>query len=140
MSLNVDLLEASFNALAPRADELADTFYEMLLGRNPELRPLFARSDMAEQKKKLIASLALVVANLRRPETLNQAVSALGARHNDYNVREEHYPLVGAALLESLAAIAGPAWNDELQQAWAQAYQVISGIMITAAREARRAA
>jgi hemoglobin-like flavoprotein len=62
----------------------------------------------------------------------------MGARHATYGVRPEHYPIVGAALLESLAEVGGTAWLDEYTRAWADAYQVVQDAMLSGAAEAGR--
>lgn len=129
MGLNVELLEQSFQAVAPKGDELVDTFYRNLFQDYPEVESMFANATMAEQKKKLLASLKLVVDNLRRPDVLGPALEQMGARHLDYGTQEAHYPAVGATLLKSLAEVAGDLWNDELNQAWADAYGEISKTM-----------
>lgn len=133
MQLNTELLEQSFAAVAPHGDALVDAFYRNLFADYPEVRPLFSDASMPEQKKKLLASLKLVVTNLRRPSTLVAALEELGLRHVDYGAREEHYPAVGATLLRSLAEVAGDAWNDELHTAWADAYERISKAMLAGA-------
>ena len=136
MGLQVELLEQSFAAVAPRGDELVEVFYRNLFADYPEVKPLFENIEMAEQKKKLLASLQLVVENLRRPETLVPALENLGANHVGYGAKEEHYPAVGATLLKSLAEIAGDAWNDSLDSAWSEAYEAISGYMLQGALSA----
>lgn len=138
MALNVELLEQSFAAVAPKGQQLVDAFYRRLFRDYPALQPLFAGVNLADQKKKLLASLKLVVDNLRRPEVLGQALRDMGLRHVDYGAREEHYPAVGATLLGALAETAGPAWNDELQKAWADAYAAVSQFMLAGASQAVR--
>ena len=133
MSLNVELLEQSFAAIRPQGERLADNFYRRLFTDFPQVRPLFRHVSMPDQKRKLLASLQLVVENLRRPEALVHALEALGARHVYYGTREEHFPAVGQTLLRSLAEIAGPLWNPEYELAWAEAYGEISRIMLAAA-------
>jgi len=131
MALKIELLESSFQLVAGRADELADYFYERLFREHPEVRPMFP-NDMAQQKKALIAALAMVVGNLRDPDKLVEALKALAIGHIDYGVQREQYPVVGENLLAALAEIAGPAWNDELHQAWADAYAAIQGVIYAA--------
>ena len=77
--------------------------------------------------------VAWVVDNLRRPEDLVPALENLGARHVDYGAEEDHYPAVGATLLKSLAEIAGDLWNEELNAAWADAYDEIARHMLNGA-------
>jgi len=133
MGLKIELLEQSFAAVAPQADKLADTFYTNLFADFPQVKPMFEQVEMSEQKKKLIAALKLVVENLRRPDALVPALEQLGLRHVDYGTREEHYPAVGATLLKTLAEIAGDAWTDELNEAWAEAYAEVQKHMLAGA-------
>ncbi len=133
MSLKVELLEESFAAVAPKGDELVDQFYQNLFADFPGVLPMFEKVEMAEQKKKLLASLKLVVNNLREPDKLVPALEQLGVRHLDYGAKEEHYPAVGQSLLKSLATVAGDAWTEELNAAWAEAYGEISKIMLAGA-------
>ncbi|MFQ5507095.1 MAG: globin family protein [Planctomycetota bacterium] len=134
MPLNVELLESSFQAVAPKATGLADLFYETLFREHPEVRSLFPES-MDVQKKKLVASLSTIVASLRKPEKLESFLHEIGERHVAYGATEAHYPVVGATLLKCLAQIAGPAWTPELEETWATAYSVISETMLSAAKE-----
>ncbi len=133
MSLKVNLLEESFAAVAPHGDKLTASFYHNLFADFPGVKPLFTEVDLAEQQKKLLASLKLVVENLRRPEVLKPALENLGLRHIDYGAVEEHYPAVGQTLLKSLGEVAGVAWTEELNDAWAEAYGVIAETMLAGA-------
>jgi hemoglobin-like flavoprotein len=60
----------------------------------------------------------------------------LGARHVGYGAQPEHYPVVGQALIEAMANVAGDAWRPEYNEAWAQAYEVLVGEMLIGAAEA----
>ncbi|MDJ0572252.1 MAG: globin domain-containing protein, partial [Pleurocapsa sp. MO_192.B19] len=92
MSLRVELLEQSFEAIKPKADEFVNSFYKNLFTANPEAALLFKTTNMAEQKKKLLNSLVLVVENLRNPDVLENSLRGLGARHVKYGALPEHYP------------------------------------------------
>ena len=65
MGLNVALLESSFELLKPQAETLVNRFYERLFERYPAVKPMFARTTMPEQKKKLLGSLVLGRASCR---------------------------------------------------------------------------
>jgi hemoglobin-like flavoprotein len=47
MALDLDALETSFDLVAPRGDELVDTFYTRLFDAAPAVKPLFAGTDVA---------------------------------------------------------------------------------------------
>ncbi|WP_218082191.1 globin family protein [Anthocerotibacter panamensis] len=129
MSLNVELLEQSFNHVQPAAEQFSATFYETLFTDYPQVQPLFANSDMKKQQKLLFASVELVVANLRKPNVLTNALKDLGQRHVQYGVIDEHYPMVGAALLKTFALQLGSNWTPEVESAWLVAFEVISQLM-----------
>jgi hemoglobin-like flavoprotein len=140
VSLPVNILEESFDLVAPRGEELIERFYERLFTNAPELRPLFAHTDMARQRQMLLGALVLLRKSLRNLAPIVPALQAMGARHAAYGVRPEHYPIVGAALLSSLAEIGGDAWIPEYSQAWADAYQVVQDTMLSGAAQGSAAA
>jgi methyl-accepting chemotaxis protein len=136
MGLNVELLERSFELLKPQAETLASRFYERLFEKYPAVKPMFARTTMPEQKKKLLASLILVMQNLRRPDTLGPALKQLGARHVAYGTQPAHYGAVAETLLGVMAEMAGAAWTADVKQAWTDALNTIAQIMLEGARDA----
>ncbi|HMA15065.1 MAG TPA: globin domain-containing protein, partial [Kiloniellaceae bacterium] len=73
---------------------------------------------------------------LDRLDSLVPVLEDLGRRHVGYGVRKQHYRTVGAALLWTLERGLGAAWSDEAEEAWAQAYAIVSGIMSAAAEPA----
>jgi hemoglobin-like flavoprotein len=131
--LQVELLESSFEKVKPQADQFADQFYDNLFTANPEAKPLFASTDMAKQKKQLVASLVFVVKNLREPEALEKALKGLGSRHVKYGALPEHYPLVGNAILTTFGQLLGDDWTAATRQAWIDAYGAITEIMLSGA-------
>lgn len=133
MSLNVELLEQSFELVKPKADEFVGSFYNNLFTDYPAAKPLFEHSDMAKQQQMLKGALVMVVENLRKPDVLSGALKGLGARHVKYGALPEHYPLVGNSLLKTLAQYAGSAWTVELKEAWAGAYGAITELMLEGA-------
>ncbi|MFB2881201.1 pentapeptide repeat-containing protein [Floridanema aerugineum] len=135
MSLNVELLEQSFEKIKPHANEFVVSFYENLFAANPEVKPLFTKTDMTNQYKKLLNSLVLVVENLRQPENLGAVLNALGARHVSYGVIPKYYGPVGAALLTTFEQYLQTDWTPEVKQAWLAAYQAITAEMLKGADE-----
>ena len=65
--------------------------------------------DLRDQKKKLIAMLATVVANLHELEKMLPAVQDLGRRHMTYGVTADHYTPVDETLIPTgeIAPVAG---------------------------------
>jgi nitric oxide dioxygenase len=127
----IALVQVSFAKVVPIAGTAADLFYGRLFEIAPEIRALFPR-DLTEQKKKLMAMLAMAVTGLSRFESLVPAVRALGERHAGYGVKVEHFTPVGAALLWTLAQGLGEEFTPQVEDAWATAYGLLSQAMIDA--------
>ena len=134
-----ELIQQSFAKVVPIADQAAVLFYDRLFEIAPDAKPMFHDADMAEQRRKLMATLGIVVTGLSRLETVLPAASALAKRHVGYGVKDEHYPIVGSALLWTLEKGLGEAWNPELADAWTTAYGTLSGYMISEAHGAQAA-
>ncbi len=129
---HVALVQQSFAKVAPISDKAAVLFYGRLFEIAPEVKPMFP-SDMTEQQRKLMATLAFVVGGLDKLETILPAASALATRHVGYGVKASHYIPVGAALLWTLQRGLGPVWTTELAGAWTAAYTTLSEFMIVEA-------
>jgi hemoglobin-like flavoprotein len=121
----------NFAELAGDPDGVAAEFYERLFARDPSLTHLF-RADMKAQGRKLTAALALVVNSLDRLEGIVGQIQALGDRHRGYGVQPAHYATVGAALIDTIEARLGPAFDEEARAAWSTAYGVLAEAMLIA--------
>jgi nitric oxide dioxygenase len=128
----VTLVQHSFAKVAPISEAAAVIFYDRLFEVAPSVKPMFP-ADMAEQRMKLMATLAVVVGGLGNLESILPAASALATRHVSYGAKAEHYPVVGAALLWTLEKGLGESWTPEVAAAWTAAYGTLSGFMISQA-------
>jgi hemoglobin-like flavoprotein len=133
MSLNVSLLERSFELVQERGAEFSDRFYANLLSDYPAVQPLFANTHLEEQGKKLFASLVLVIDNLHNPEILSSSLKGLGTRHVKYGVLPQHYPMVGGSLLKTFAQMLETDWTPDVETAWKEAYEAVAQIMLEGA-------
>jgi len=136
MSLDVTMLETSFDLVAPRGDELVETFYARLFATAPAVRPLFAGTDLARQRTMLLGALVLLRKSLRNLDAIVPKLREMGARHVAYGARAEHYPVVGEVLIASMAEIAGDAWRPEYATAWVAAYGIVANAMLEGAAAA----
>lgn len=137
MRLDLEALETSFDLVASEGDRLMDIFYARLFVAAPAVEPLFAGTDLARQKRMLLAALVLLRESLRDLGAVVPRLRALGARHVEYGAEPEHYPVVGAVLIASMAEVAGAAWRPAHGRAWAAAFDVVAGAMLDGAASAR---
>jgi hemoglobin-like flavoprotein len=125
----VALVQDSFAKVAPIADQAAAMFYGRLFEIAPEVKPLF-HGDMAEQRKKLMTTLGVVVRGLSDLPAILPAASKLAKQHVVYGVKPVHYAPVGAALLWTLEKGLGDAWSAPVAEAWAAAYATLYEFLI----------
>lgn len=132
--MDAGALKASWAQVAQQGDRAAEFFYAALFTLDPSLRAMFPAA-MGGQRDKLLAALGYIVSNVDDGDTLVAFVKELGADHRRFEVRPEHYPVVGQALLHTLARSLRDSWTEQLAADWAEAYGVVSSVMLDAARE-----
>ncbi|MDG4834074.1 globin domain-containing protein [Solwaraspora sp. WMMD1047] len=128
------LLKESWILVEDQRDKVAGYFYARMFLSDPRLRDLFP-VQMDGQRDRLLEAIVTAVQNMDDPERLDDYLRSLGRDHRKYHVRPEHYDVVGAALLDALRAFAGDQWSVEYDQAWRDAYQVISDKMLAGAED-----
>jgi methyl-accepting chemotaxis protein len=139
MALEVEILEESFDLVAPQGDELMRRFYDRLFEVAPAVKPLFANVDMDRQRKALLNMLIIIRESLHDLDDVVPDLQALGARHLEWGAKPEHYPVVGEVLLGEMAALGGDAWKPEYTAAWQEAYGVVQDVMLAGAAAATTA-
>ena len=132
-------VQKSFAQVVPIKDAAAALFYERLFETDPSARALF-KGDMAEQGKKLMAAIAMVVGGLTNLSALLPAIRNMARRHAGYGVQDGHYDSVGQALLWTLEQGLGPAFTPDVREGWAAAYTILATAMMDAAKDAQVAA
>ena len=131
----IQLVQTSFAAVAPIADQAGVMFYDRLFTVDPSLRPLF-RGDIAEQSRTLMKMIGVAVGGLDKLDTIVPAVQALGVRHAGYGVTNTHYDTVAATLLWTLNQGLGDRFTPDVEAAWIAAYTLLATTMQQAAANA----
>jgi NAD(P)H-flavin reductase len=127
-------IRETFAIVAAAGEEPASYFYARLFVGHPQLRDMFPPA-MDAQRDRLLRALVRIVEGLTSPEDLVRYLSQLGHDHRKYSVEPAMYEAVGGALIATLRAYAGPAFTPAAEEAWVQAYQAASGLMIRAAED-----
>ena len=135
----IQLVQDSFAAIAPMADDASALFYRRLFELDPALRAMF-ETDMADQRRKLMQMLTTAVKGLNHVDRLLPAVEELGRRHARYGVQERHFDTVGAALLWTLEKGLGAAFTPDVRCAWAMVYGLLASTMLRGAATAKAVA
>ena len=114
-------------------------FYNRLFEIMPSVKPMFRKTPMPEQSKKLLTMLSYVIGKLHKLEEIMDEVTKLARRHTQYGVKDEHYAAVGTALLWTLEQGLGELWNATLAAAWTEIYGILAGAMMAVQLEEMRA-
>jgi hemoglobin-like flavoprotein len=123
------LVQETWRKFSPVADEHARYFYDKLYELDPEVRPLFASTDMDEQRHRLMETIGYLVSQIGNTDRFVTDCVALGRRHAGYGVRDSDYDAAGIALLWTLERALGPAFTPEIRDAWTEAYHAMASIM-----------
>jgi hemoglobin-like flavoprotein len=130
----IELVQNDWSKVASIADAAATIFYERLFELDPKLKALF-KSDLTEQKKKLMQTIGVAVKGLDDTGSLIPAVQSLGRRHVGYGVKPDDYDTVGVALLFTLRQGLGVDFDPQHEAAWAKVYGLLARTMIGASAE-----
>ncbi len=124
----VALVQESFKNVGRQSHEAGRIFYDELFQLAPELQRLFP-DDMSRHKLKFIQMLGTIVRSLDHIATISEDIADLGRRHMSYDVEDEHYAILGEALLTMLTRLLGPDLTPEISNAWAAAYDMVARVM-----------
>ena len=122
------LVKESWTRFEPVAEQSAAYFYDKLFELDPKARPLFDRTDMQAQGRKVMQMFAEIVRILDQPESLVNEVADLGRRHVHYGVEDDQYDSVGTALLWTLERGLGPDFTPEVRSAWTEVYRLVAAL------------
>jgi hemoglobin-like flavoprotein len=125
---HIALVQQTLIDVLPRADAMAQAFYQRLFELDPTLQSLFTH-DPAEQRRKFTDMLATLVQGLDRLHTVLPEIHQLGLRHAQYGVKPEHYALAGVALLWAVERTLGQPLSEETRSAWIEAYDLLTTAM-----------
>ncbi len=130
------LVRESWRRFEPTLRGAGGHFYDRLFELDPQLRQLFAGTDLEALEAKLMRMFGEIVGALDQPGELVAQVAALGRRHMQYGVKDADYESVGAALLWTLEQGLGEAFTPEVREAWTEAYLMVASVMRRAAARA----
>ena len=137
---NIALVKNSWAIVAQLEMEVVGgLFYNRLFEIMPSVKPMFSKTPMPEQSKKLLTMLSYVIGKLDKLEEIMDEVTKLARRHTQYGVKNEHYAAVGIALLWTLEQGLGELWNATLAAAWTEIYGILAGAMMAVQLEEIRA-
>lgn len=137
----IAIVKSTAPALQQHGLAITHRMYERLF-TDPAIKALFnqAAQESGEQPKRLAAAILAYAKNVDNLGALTEAVERMAQRHVEAGVRPEHYPAVAAALLPAIKDVLGDAVNQNVLDAWGEAYWFLADILIEAEAARYRAA
>lgn len=116
------LKESIDEILAQTDSQFADSFYQLLFNRHPELRPFFADTDMPVQKTKLRMALQVVAYLYRYPNAaMSNYIDQLGEMHRQLKIASQDLIKFRDVLLVAIETFHGENWSKALGHEWQEA-------------------
>ncbi|MEO6315515.1 MAG: globin domain-containing protein [Chitinophagaceae bacterium] len=129
----IELVQQSWQLVAAMDTyQTGNLFYNRLFEMAPSVKPLFHRNTQHDQSGKMIYMINYIVRNLSNHDIRMIGIERLARQHTGYGVQEEHYTMLGRALLWTMQNLLASTWNKELQQAWIVCYTKLAEAMIKA--------
>ena len=124
----ISLVQNSFRLIKDPVS-LTSSFYNNLFELDPTLRSLF-KGDMQTQSKMLASALEFAINGLSNLDSIKPTLAELGLRHKNYGVTNQHYSIVGAALLKTLQMELTDSFTDDVKKSWECIYNVLVDTMV----------
>jgi hemoglobin-like flavoprotein len=123
------IVKNSVPLLQAHGHEIAQRTYAILFEKYPQTQPLFSRT-VPEQAQRLAGVIIRYCDNIDQLEVLHQALDEIAQRHAAADIHPGHYPMLGHSLLQAVKEVLGAEANDELVNAWKEAYFYLADILI----------
>lgn len=127
----IAIVKSTAPALQKHGVEITTRMYERLFV-DPEIKQLFdqAAQVSGEQPKRLAAAILAFAQNVDKLDVLKAAIERIAERHVETSIKPAHYLSVANALLPAIKDILGDAANDDVLNAWGEAYWFLAHVLI----------
>ena len=127
----IAIIKATAPALQQHGVAITTRMYERLFV-DPAIKALFdqAAQVSGEQPKRLAGAILAFAKNVDNIGALTSAVERMATRHVETSIKPEHYPAVANALLPAIQDVLGDAVNEQVLNAWGEAYWFLADVLI----------
>jgi hemoglobin-like flavoprotein len=127
----ITVVRANADVVLRNPERFGRRYHERLSSAAPEVGALFP--DAGGQRGRLVDEVVRVAGAVGDFERFVGQARSLGARHEGYGVRPEHYAVMGGVLVETLAEVVGASFDDSAADAWRCLYLLLSELMMDGA-------
>lgn len=127
----IQLVRESWELCLPQSEQIGKYFYTRLIEHKPELAHLF-NTNMSEQIRKFMNMLSVIINGLDNLHEIVTILQDLGARHEKYGVKPEHYKIFGETLISTILHETNASSQEDTKEAWLETYKTVVKIMLSA--------
>lgn len=130
----IQIIKSTAPVIKEHGEAITTAMYKNLFTAHPEAKELF-KDAQPDQYKKLAAMVYAYAANIDNLGALGKGVEKVANIHVNVNVKPEHYPWVGEALLGAITEVLGEAATPEVMNAWKEAFFFLADVFINKEQE-----
>lgn len=128
------IIKATAPVIKEHGEAITTAMYKILFTNHPEAKELFKNAE-PDQYKKLAAMVYAYAANIDNLAVLGKGVEKVANIHANVDIKPEHYPWVGQALLGAIEEVLGEAATPEIMNAWKEAFFFLADVFINKEQE-----
>ena len=128
----LEIVKATVPVLEEHGTAITTVFYKNMFNEHPELLDIFNETNqkLGRQQTALAMTVLAAAKHLENLATLLPQVTQISHKHRALQILPEHYPIVGHHLLGAIKEVLGEAANDDIIDAWTEAYDEIADVFI----------
>ncbi len=128
----LEIVKATVPVLEEHGTAITTVFYQNMFNEHPELLDIFNETNqkLGRQQTALAMTVLAAAKHLENLATLLPQVTQISHKHRALQILPEHYPIVGKHLLGAIKQVLGEAANDDIIEAWTEAYDEIADVFI----------
>lgn len=128
----LEIVKATVPVLEEHGTAITTVFYKNMFNQHPELLDIFNETNqkLGRQQTALAMTVLAAVKHLDKLAVLLPQVTQISHKHRALQILPEHYPIVGHHLIGAIKEVLGEAANDDIIDAWTEAYDEIADVFI----------
>ena len=129
-----EVVKSTYPVLQEHGVAITTRMYERLFDEHPEIKAFFANTRDG-QAERLANAILAYCKNIDNLDALQASVEAIAKKHVNVKVQREHYPIVGQVLLSAMQDVLGDVANEQVLNAWEEAYSFLADVFIKKEKE-----
>lgn len=128
----IEIIKATVPVLEEHGTAITKVFYKNMFIEHPELLDIFNETNqkLGRQQNALASTVLAAAKHIEHLAVLLPQVTGISHKHRALQILPEHYPIVGKHLIGAIKQVLGEAANDDIINAWTEAYDEIANVFI----------